>query len=255
MNAVLESILARREVTSSEGERRPLSDEITPGDGMFLQEVLRAVRPRQSLEVGMAYGVSSLYICEVLAEDPDSRHVVVDPYQNVPGPWGDSWRGIGIDNIRRAGYDHIVEFVGQPTSIALPRLFSTGRRFDFAFIDGFHVFDAVLVDFYLVDLLLKPQGVVVFHDADWDSVRKALRYVVTNRSYEVYRCFPEMRGFRKRRYRAKAIVAKALGKVFTFAKPEYSRPDMNLGLEPKSRCVALRKKADDARGHHAHRPF
>jgi len=112
---------------------------------------------------------------------PNPRHIVIDPAQNAVA----YWHGVGLANLERAGYRGFVEFIEKPSQIALPELVSAGRRIDFAFIDGEHTFDHVLVDFFFVDQLLNVGGIVVLDDAGWPSIRSVARFVASNRSYKV----------------------------------------------------------------------
>ena len=71
-------------------------------EGSVLQKAIAAVRPIVSLEIGMAYGLSTLFICEELAKQHGkATHVVIDPFQNS------DWRGIGMRHVREAGYEHL----------------------------------------------------------------------------------------------------------------------------------------------------
>src|SRR5262249_62210721 len=88
------------------------------------------------------------------------------------------------------GFTPLVEFHEQPSFRALARFEAEQRRFDFAFIDGFHTFDYALVDAFLVDRLLNVGGAVAFDDADWPSVRRVVRYVATNLAYTVHASMP-----------------------------------------------------------------
>jgi hypothetical protein len=48
----------------------------------------------------------------------------------------------------------VLRFYHAPSDEVLPRLCAQHERFDFAFIDGNHRFDYVLVDFFYIDKLL-----------------------------------------------------------------------------------------------------
>ena len=90
MNAVLESILSSSTVT--DGERTfPLRHPDFPAlpvhmdaeEGKVLQAIVRRVRQERSLEIGFAYGVSTLYICDELSRLGQSvHHIVMDPFQS-----------------------------------------------------------------------------------------------------------------------------------------------------------------------------
>src|SRR5262249_48938074 len=149
-------------VVTEEEITRPLQYHISEEEGYFIQELIRRARPELSLEVGCAYGISSLYICEALREVGAKKHVIIDPNQHVPhgGPFS-GFEGVGLANLRRAGYGDLVDFHEVPSYQCLSRFTEEGLKCDFAFIDGAHTFDYVLVDFFLIDKLLKPGGIVV----------------------------------------------------------------------------------------------
>ena len=81
----------------------PLRAQVTAGGrelGAVLQAIVRDVKPSVSLEVGLAYGISALFICDALAElQQPFMHIVIDKYQNL------HWHGIGLRNLRDAGYE------------------------------------------------------------------------------------------------------------------------------------------------------
>jgi predicted O-methyltransferase YrrM len=104
MNELLRSIFSSGSVTTEDGAIRGLRGAISQEEGDFIQEIIRSARPRVSVEVGCAYGVSSLYICEALREVSAAKHIVMDPYQHS------EWEGIGLANLKRAGYLDIVDF-------------------------------------------------------------------------------------------------------------------------------------------------
>jgi predicted O-methyltransferase YrrM len=179
MNEVLQSIVSSGSVVTEGGKRRTCDVGIGQEEGEFLQEIIRRQRPQVSVEVGCAYGISSLYICEALREVNAAKHIIMDPWQH-----GSSWQGIGIANLKRAGYADIIDFHEVPSYQYLSRLTEEHVKIDFAFIDGYHKFDYVLVDFFLIDKLLKPDGIVVLDDFTYPEIRSVCRYVLLNLPYK-----------------------------------------------------------------------
>lgn len=252
MNAVLERILQTRQVETTEGQRLPLEgSEVPDEEGRWLQELVEELRPAVSLEVGLAYGISAMFICEALAQQARARHLIIDPYQET------SWQAIGLTNLRRAGYGEFIEFYPLPSHQALPQLEARGVTIDFAFVDGWHTFDHGLVDFFYLDRMLRVGGVVVLDDTDcYPGLRKLCRFIVKNRAYSVYRCSSPPRR-RKPTFKHQAFerLARASGTVRRLARPEALEPDGTLGLAPEARCIAFQKEADDARRWDFHQEF
>jgi predicted O-methyltransferase YrrM len=249
MNEVLRSILSNRSVVTEDGITRPLHSNISDEEGKFLQEMIRSARPQVSLEVGCAYGISSLYICEALREVNASKHIIIDPYQHFPlgkGPLS-GFEGIGLANLRRAGYSDIIDFHEVPSYQYLSRLTEGRVTIDFAFIDGMHTFDYALVDIFLIDKLLRPGGIVIMDDFSYPSIRKVCRFVLLNLHY---RCVgpPSSQAalWRKlaRRMRQGGItrlVSAPLHHLVPLASPS----DRQLNLPKDVNYVGLQKLEDD----------
>ena len=246
MNEVLRDIVSTGTVRSTDG--KPLDNivGITPAEGEMLARVIRALRPRVSLEVGLAYGTSALYICDALAEVRAKKHYIIDPNQSS------EWRNVGIENLRRAGHSGLVELREKTSLEALPELLAEGVQLDFVFHDGWHVFDQTLCDFVFIDKMLRVGGLLAFDDSTWPSMRKVLRYLVTNRAYTVVECLAAPRSRRDGLARMLQPVTRPLSRWFA---PEISEPDGALQLLPGSRCVVLRKNAEDERQITDHRAF
>jgi predicted O-methyltransferase YrrM len=233
MNEVLATILRTKSVETPDGTARPLHSAISEVEGQFIQSVIRSVRPRISLEVGCAYGVSSLYICEALQEIGGEQHIIIDPHQLRPRP---HWEGVGLENLKRAGYSSLVRFYGEPSHRCLPQLHKDELRIDFAFIDGGHTFDLVFVDFFYIDRILKVGGVVVFDDVNYPSIRKIVRYIVTNFPYSPLGPKVDAESMIKR-------VASAVASRSPWSRhlaPELVRTDGRLGIS-RANFIALRK--------------
>lgn len=187
MNPILQEIYETNLTTTPDGSTASIAGwSVDRNEAEFLCQVVTELQPTVTLEVGLAYGVSALSICEALPKTSSSRHIIIDPFQNHQPRWA----GIGLHNLRRAGFEPLIEFYETYSYRALPQLESQGEQIEFAFIDGWHTFDFTFVDFFYVDKLLCQGGIVVFDDSDWPSVRQVIRYVVTNLPYRVYKRLP-----------------------------------------------------------------
>lgn len=245
MNEVLREIVATGKVRRVDGPVLDNSVGIPPDEGELLGRLIHTLKPRVSLEVGLAYGTSALYICDALAKVGAEKHYIIDPNQ------GTEWHSIGIENLHRAGHAKLVELRQRSSLEVLPQLMAEGVQLDFVFHDGWHVFDHTLCDFMFIDRMLRVGGLLAFDDTTWPSMRKVLRYLVTNRAYTVVECLAAPRSRRDGMARALQPLTRPLSRWF---KPEISQPDGALRLLPGSRCVVLRKDADDQRqitDHHA----
>jgi predicted O-methyltransferase YrrM len=246
MNAVLAEILETGCVATPDGSSVPLNYHISAAEGAALQRLIRAVKPRVTLEIGFAYGISTLFICEALAEVGGERHIVIDPVQK------DGWKGIGLYTLERAGYGSLIEFHGESSHQALPKLEQAKQRVDLALIDGWHTFDYVLVDFFYVDRLLNVGGVVMFDDArSYPAIRKVARYVATHRRYVPIPNEGEPpQSFARRAFGAATSILRQppiRSLARHLVRPDVLYPDRALGL-PRDNFIAFRKTGDDLLG-------
>jgi len=248
LNAVLERIIETRQV--SDGTRSlPLSHPDFPhlpvaidrAEGRLLQRVIADIKPRTSLEIGCAYGVSTLYICEALAALPHpSRHIALDPFQTT------QWRGIGVKNVRDAGFGSLLDFREQRSELALPRLVEEELTIEFALVDGWHTFDQVMVEFYYLNRLLRVGGVIVFDDADRRSVNRVIRHALTYPAYRVYGTEKDQTGPPRRSILGRVRHTLASVPAMTpIIRPDVLHRDWDLGIFGS--CVAIQKIGGDHR--------
>src|ERR1700751_859939 len=130
MSSILEEILRTKTVRAPDGTKIPLDYAITTTEGEKLQQLIIEKRPTVSLEVGLCYGISALFIREAMSKVSGKRHIVIDPSQSS------GWQGIGLRNLRGAGFGSLLDFREQESQVALPQLVAEGTKIDFAFIDG-----------------------------------------------------------------------------------------------------------------------
>jgi predicted O-methyltransferase YrrM len=246
MNPILRSMFDTHTVRAPNGEILPHAAGISEPEGELLAQEIRKLRPRVSLEVGLAYGTSALFICDALAEVGALKHYIIDPNQST------EWRSIGIENLRRAGHGKLVELREEMSHVVLPELLHDGLRLDFVFHDGWHVFDQTLSDFVYIDKMLRVGGLLAFDDTTWPSMRKVLRYIVTNRNYSVVDCAGSPVSRKDQLLRTLGPIARPLANLL---KPEIVAPDGLLELRPGSRCVVLRKNGEDEREITSHHTF
>jgi predicted O-methyltransferase YrrM len=177
---VIGSMEREGELDGVSGRRLPTQRFITPGEERALYEWVLKKKPALALEVGLAHGYSTLAILQALAEKACGRLISIDPYQLDP-----SYDGAGLMNVRRAGLDGFHMFSDQMSHVALPAFIADGVQVDFAFIDGNHLFDFTLVEFFFVDRLLRDGGIIVFHDYQFPAVRGCLNFIEANYHYDV----------------------------------------------------------------------
>jgi predicted O-methyltransferase YrrM len=163
-------------VSRADGATRRLEPlAVSPAEGEALRWWVAREGVTRTIEIGLGYGISALFVCEGLLESggPDARHVVLDPYQARLG-------NCGLQVLEEAGLVPLVEHHAEESQLALPRLLGEGRRFDLAFVDGNHRFDGVFLDLVYLGRLLRRGAVVFLDDYQLPAVARAASFCLRN---------------------------------------------------------------------------
>jgi predicted O-methyltransferase YrrM len=149
---------------------------VPSGEGEALRAWVEREDAVTTIEVGLGYGISALFICDGLLANghPSARHVALDPNQH------EGFSDVGLQVIDEAGAAGMLEFYAERSEIALPRFLSLGRSFDLAFIDGNHRFEGLFLDLISLGRLVRRGGVIVLDDYQLPSAKKAVRFCLTN---------------------------------------------------------------------------
>jgi predicted O-methyltransferase YrrM len=189
VRAVRERLLASGKVIAeADGRSRELFPvAIGPDEGAALHDWVRRERAVRTLECGLGFAISTLFIVEALLEnDGGARHVATDPYQFTTLPSHDTtYAGVGLQILEEAGVRDLVEFFPEESQVVLPRLLAEGRRFDLAFIDANHRFEGVFLDLVYSGRLIKEDGVVFVDDVQLPGVERAVRFCVSNLGWRI----------------------------------------------------------------------
>jgi predicted O-methyltransferase YrrM len=219
LSGFVDRIYRRGSVPDESGESIALEPHsIRREQGEALRELAVAEGASRTVEVGLALGMSALFLCEAVI-GRGGRHVAIDPYQR------ESWNGAGLRTLRDAGVEEVVEVVEEESQLALPRLVGEGRELDFAFVDGDHRFEGVFLDLYYLTRLVRPSGVVVVDDMWMPAVRLAVAYVERNLDVRlVLDALPDAFRWRRRRPFERGV-PKGRGEVAVLRLPS-TRPDL-----------------------------
>jgi predicted O-methyltransferase YrrM len=221
---------------------------ISPAEGLCLQRIFAAQEVRTSLEIGCAYGLSSMFICDTLArKDASCLHTIIDPYQSSV------FASRGVNNLEAADL-RCFKLLEEPSELALPRLVGSGMRFDAALIDGYHTFDQTILDLYYVTKLLRVGGYLAIDDCNLPAVNRAVRYLLTYPCYQIVDSTPHHSTRRRMLTGTKwaiAILLKPL--TWPLGKLSYEFLDGSL-IDPRvlrvadtARMLVLRKVSEDER--------
>lgn len=173
MNELIEEIFSTKKVKTSSGKELPLRVNLAKKEGEFLGDLIaKNSSIKKTLEVGCAYGISSLFITKSLKGREGAHHTILDPNQNT------TWEGVGIHNLKQSGFSSF-DLVEEKSEFALPNILKENEgAFDFILVDGWHTFDHTLLDCFYAIRLLKVGGYLVVDDVTFPGIRRVVDYLI-----------------------------------------------------------------------------
>ncbi len=177
VDAVIERLLAQGDASGRDPAGAPpfFPTSIPRAEGEALAGWIEREAARRTIEIGLGYGVSALFIGRALRAGPGSgTHVAMDPHQ------GTHFAGRGLQVLSEAGLTASVEFFEEESQVVLPKLLSEERVFDLALVDGNHRFDRVFLDLIFLGWLVKPGGILFVDDYQLPAVARAVSFGLTN---------------------------------------------------------------------------
>jgi predicted O-methyltransferase YrrM len=242
---VLLQALTSKVAFAPDGTTRPLESNISRAEGEALYAAVRSIRPACSLEIGLAQGISALAIlAAICANGSSGHHYVIDPFQK-------NYANCGEAMITLAGFSDRHTFLERFPEEAVPQL----PRLQFAFIDASHLFDFTIMEFVLVDKKLDVGGVIALHDLWMPSLQAMVRFIHTNRAYQIRRDFLGVDPAPTLRQRSTELVSRVLKKVpgtRRLLNPNLLDPWSTFRLQ---NLVFLEKLQNDSRDWRFHRAF
>lgn len=136
-------------------------------------------KPRNTLEVGLAVGSSAIAILAAkMWLGGSGSHTALDPFQRDFG-------NVALLEIERRGLSAGFCFVAKCSEEYLPCAHERREMFDFVFVDGAHTIGQKVADAFLLARVVRPGGLVAFHDGLLFSTSVAIRYLIRECGYRL----------------------------------------------------------------------
>lgn len=137
---------------------------MTVPEARLLREL---ARDQLVLELGVWQGFSTVVMARVARQVHAVDHFQGDPMSGQRDTLGAAWANLERFGVR----DRVTLHIGRFEQVL--ELFEPAR-FDLVFIDGFHSGEAVTADYELASRLVRPDGVLAFHDYGRYGVQPAV---------------------------------------------------------------------------------
>lgn len=181
-----DAIYTRGFVEGTNGRRTdlwPVSVQRPAGE--FLRDLVVREGASHCLETGLGLGMSALFIAEGLMMSAASREASGSCSHTIVEPNPEFYDHAGVNAVMQGPAGVFATIIREDSTLALPRLVSDGRRFDFAYIDGCHIFEYPFIDIFFALRLVKPEGLIVVDDHWMPSVQTVLGFYHRNRDVKL----------------------------------------------------------------------
>lgn len=148
---------------------------ISFSQGQKLTKLIEKYRPTNILQIGCAYGISSLWIES--AADYLHNHTIVEILpENIKKT---------KKNLKEFGLGSNIHFIEGFSQVELGKLLKRGLQYDFIFHDGDERFDGLMADVFFIQKLLKLKGLYVQRNLWNPSIREVIAFVLSNYKYKI----------------------------------------------------------------------
>lgn len=182
----IEDLYKKYYITDEKGEKHYISSGIKPPEGYHLYSLVKDNKFKNVCEVGMAYGMSSLYICQAFKDSYESRAFVGQSLISIDPNQSTQWKNLGKINLERAGLSGYSSVIEEKSFVAFAQLLERKYIFDLIFIDGMHLMDYTISDLMYADKLTKVGSVIVLDDIRHKGVEKAFKFILKNYNHWLY---------------------------------------------------------------------
>jgi predicted O-methyltransferase YrrM len=153
-------------------------DEVTrisEPQGMWIYETYLKLKPTRSLEIGLAYGFSTVYILAAIDQTGYGYHTALDPFQQ------NYWHGVGALQAKLLNMESSFRLLEEFSVPALARFATQKEEFEFIYIDGNHRFDNAFMDFTLAAEVCPMGGKIILDDMWMPSIQAVVSWIRSNR--------------------------------------------------------------------------
>lgn len=172
----IDRFYGERKSLNHRGTYIPVTQSPIPREsGRALLRIAIQERVQNTLEVGLAFGMSTCHLLMAHEVTQGNEHVAIDPFQHTS-----FYQGTGLINAMQSGLSQRLLWLKELSSQALPRLLADKRSFDLCFVDGSHIFGDAFVDAYYCHQMLRPSGLLILDDALLPAIRTLRNILVTN---------------------------------------------------------------------------
>jgi predicted O-methyltransferase YrrM len=161
-------------VNSFQEEKKESS--IKSEEGLTIYNTIIKNNFTKCLEIGMGYGISSIYILLALKKsiNNDKKLVSIDMLESK------QWKNFGMKILKFFEMIKYHQLIENMHYIELPKIVEMKENFDFIFINSWYSFENMIVILFYCSKILRKDGIIIINEIYQPNIYKCIKFIDNN---------------------------------------------------------------------------
>jgi predicted O-methyltransferase YrrM len=179
-------------VNSFQEEKKESS--IKSEEGLTIYNTIIQNNFTKCLEIGMGYGISSIYILLALKKsiNNDKKLVSIDMLESK------QWKNFGIKILKFFEMIKYHQLIENMHYIELPKIVEMKENFDFIFINSWYSFENMIVILFYCSKILRKDGIIIINEIYQPNIYKCIKFIDNNyKFFKKINSYPSLAVYQK----------------------------------------------------------
>jgi predicted O-methyltransferase YrrM len=157
-------------------ESNKLESPIKYEEGITIYDTIIKNNFSKCLEIGMGYGISSIYILLALQKNPNNEKklVSIDLLQST------QWKNFGIKILKFFNMIKYHKLIENIHYIELPKIVANKENYEFIFINSWYSFENMIIILFYCSKILQKDGIIIINEIYQPGIYKCIKYIDNN---------------------------------------------------------------------------
>ena len=177
------SLLNNKTIKIGNNEVNTVLYNFNKDDGYILYKLIKNIDAKKVLEIGMNYGLASVFILQSLKyfyETNNDEEKLYYKLTSIDPDQEKKWGNIGIDHLKKMKLIYNHKLIEEKAYLVLPDMINRKKIFDIIFINGYNKLDKITMYMFYSEIIVKVGGYIVINNITNIGINKIIRYVEKN---------------------------------------------------------------------------
>ena len=157
-------------------ESNKLESPIKYEEGITIYNTIIKNNFSKCLEIGMGYGISSIYILLALQKNPNNEKklVSIDLLEST------QWKNFGIKILKFFNMIKYHKLIENIHYIELPKIVANKENYEFIYINSWYSFENMIIILFYCSKILQKDGIIIINEIYQPGIYKCIKYIDNN---------------------------------------------------------------------------